>query len=84
MNVKVITPDQNVYEGEVTQVKLPGTSGQFEVLNDHAALISTLQSGKLILKTTDQGLLEYQVDGGVVEILKNQLIILIESISKES
>ncbi len=81
MFVKVITPDQEVFEGEVSQAKFPGTSGEFEVLNNHAALISTLNKGKMMLNTASEGQKEYMIEGGVVEILDNQISVLIEGLA---
>jgi F-type H+-transporting ATPase subunit epsilon len=80
MFVKVITPEQQVFEGEVNQAKFPGISGEFEVLKDHAALISTLNKGKMMLNTVSEGQKEYMIEGGVVEILNNQISVLIEGL----
>lgn len=82
MHIKVITPDQEVFEGEIVQAKFPGLSGNFEVLKDHAPLISTIAKGDLILKT-DEGLKEFLVDGGVLEVLQNKITVLIESLIQE-
>ncbi len=84
MHVKVITPDQEVYEGEVSQAKFPGSSGRFEVLKDHAPLISTLDQGEILLNTTSEGTKTFNVEGGVVEILNNQITVLVESILSET
>ncbi len=46
MYLEIITPDKKVFEGEVTGAKFPGTQGSFEVLNNHAPLISTLENGE--------------------------------------
>ncbi|NJO00534.1 MAG: ATP synthase F1 subunit epsilon [Bacteroidia bacterium] len=80
MFAKVITPDENVFEGEIIQAKFPGTSGEFEVLENHAPLISTLETGKLMLKTPNNERQEFQIEGGVVEILHNQVTVLVESL----
>ncbi|NJL12125.1 MAG: F0F1 ATP synthase subunit epsilon [Microscillaceae bacterium] len=79
MHIKVITPDRKVFEGEVSQAKFPGMSGQFEVLKDHAAMISMLGEGPLILNTTE-GLKTFMIEGGVVEILRNQINVLVEAL----
>ena len=80
MEIKIITPDQEVFEGQVTQAKFPGSSGGFEVLNDHAPLISTLGTGDIELNVVDAGKKTFQVEGGVVEILNNNIIVLVETI----
>lgn len=83
MFVKVITPDEEIFEGEITQAKFPGINGEFEVLNNHAALISTLGKGKMMLNTQAEGQKEYAIEGGVVEILNNNINVLVEAIYKD-
>ena len=75
MNLEIITPDKKVFSGEVEVVTLPGTDGSFQVLKDHAALVSTL--GKGILKADKQ---EFAIDGGVVEVLNNKVLVLAEAV----
>jgi F-type H+-transporting ATPase subunit epsilon len=80
MHLEIITPDKMVFEGEVAGAKFPGTLGSFEVLNNHAPIISTLENGEIRI-TTAAGAQFFQVDGGVVEVLNNRIIVLAESIS---
>lgn len=79
MHLEIITPDKKVYSGEVTSVSVPGTRGRFEMLKDHAPIISTLQSGKVKIKDKE-GIKIFEVKGGVVENLKNNIVILTESV----
>ena len=78
MFLEIITPDKKVFEGEVTAVQVPGTNGQFQMLENHAAIISTLINGKVKVKTKS-GEETFDVHGGVVEMLKNKVVILAES-----
>ncbi len=78
MNLEIITPDKSVFTGEVSLVQLPGIDGSFEILNNHAPLISVLQKGKIKIKD-DKGQEQFfEVNGGVVEVLKNKVLILAE------
>ncbi len=79
MFLEIITPDKKVYSGEVTSVSVPGTNGRFEILKDHAPIISTLLNGKVKIKSKD-GAKSFDVKGGVVENLKNKIVILAESV----
>ncbi len=79
MLLEIITPDKKVYSGDVTSVSVPGTNGRFEMLNNHAAIISTLLNGKVKLKDKE-GVKSFDVRGGVVENLANKIIILAESV----
>lgn len=75
MYLELITPDQTLYEGEVISVKFPGSKGKFETLNNHAAIISSLEKGTLSVKTTE-GVKDFEVTGGIVEVLNNKIIVL--------
>lgn len=75
MHLDIITPDKVLYSGEVTAVQLPGAKGSFEVLSNHAALISSLEKGKIRVKDAE-GTHFIEVTGGIVEVLKNTIIVL--------
>ncbi len=79
MYLEIITPDKKVFEGEVSSAQFPGTNGSFEVLKGHAPLISTLENGPVKLITT-KGLQVFQVEGGVVEVLRDNIIVLAEAV----
>lgn len=79
MHLDIITPDKKIYNGEATSVTLPGTEGQFQVLNRHAPLVSTLGKGNLVVDT-GSAKQTYVIDGGVVEVLNNKVLVLAEAI----
>jgi F-type H+-transporting ATPase subunit epsilon len=79
MYLEIITPDKKVFSGEVTSVKVPGTNGQFQVLKNHAPIISTLSNGKVTVKTPTETKV-FEVKGGVIEVLKNKVVVLAESV----
>lgn len=78
MNLEIITPDKSVFTGEVSLVQLPGIDGSFEILNNHAPLISVLKEGKIKIKNEKGEEQFFEVKGGVVEVLKNKVLILAE------
>lgn len=80
MFLEIITPDKKIFEGEVESAKFPGSSGFFQVLNNHAPLISSLEKG-IVSYRTNNGEFEVLVDGGVVEVLNNKITVLAESVS---
>jgi len=82
MQLEILTPTQSVFSGEVKLVKAPGSDGSFEVLNNHAAMISALTDGELKFVTESGETLRYITNGGVIEVNKNHIVILVESISK--
>jgi len=75
MHIEIITPDKSLFSGEAISVKFPGTGGKFETLNNHANLISSLDKGTIIVKT-NEGDKEFEINGGIVEFLKNKIIVL--------
>ena len=82
MLLEVVTPDQKVFEGEATAVTFPGSDGEFQVLNSHAPMISALGKGKM--KIVASGKEEVvMIDGGVVEVLNNKVVVLAESVIEE-
>jgi F-type H+-transporting ATPase subunit epsilon len=82
MTLEILTPDKKVYEGEATSVTLPGTLGQFEILNNHAPIISTLEDGKLIIRNSGKEEV-FLIQGGVVECLHNLVTVLAEGITQK-
>ncbi|MFC0517029.1 ATP synthase F1 subunit epsilon [Mucilaginibacter angelicae] len=80
MTLEILTPDKKVYEGEATSVTLPGTLGLFEILNNHAPIISTLQDGKLTVRGGAAKEEVFFIKGGVVEALNNKVTVLAEGI----
>jgi F-type H+-transporting ATPase subunit epsilon len=76
MLVEIITPDAQLFKGEALSLVLPGTKGRFEILNDHAPIISTLVAGEIII-SLDKGQKEsFEIHGGVIEMQNNKIIVL--------
>ena len=78
MNLEIITPEKQVFSGEVTSVKFPGTTGEFEVQNNHAPIISTLSEGEIRVITSSNNTEKFSINGGVIEMQNNKIIVLVE------
>lgn len=78
MKVKITKPDASLYDGEAKLVQLPGTGGLFEVLNNHAPIISSLKQGTLRLIDNQGNEHAFDIRGGVVKSQQNDLIILVQ------
>jgi F-type H+-transporting ATPase subunit epsilon len=76
MQLDILTPDKALFSGEVESVILPGSKGQFEILKNHAAIVSSLDKGSVRVKTTDGKTQIIEVNGGVVEVLDNKIVVL--------
>jgi F-type H+-transporting ATPase subunit epsilon len=78
MLLEIISPDKKLYEGEVKSIVLPGIDGSFGILDKHAPLISALKKGEIEITVTETQKENFQVNGGVVEVLNNKVIVLAE------
>ena len=82
MYLEIITPQKKVFEGEVSAASFPGTSGYFQILNNHAPMVSSIAKGKVAYKTKDDETVIW-VQGGVVEILNNRVTLLADKVLDE-
>jgi len=76
VKLEIITPEKRLFDGKVKLVKVPGASGSFEILNNHAPIISTLTKGtiKVITETDQKEFID--IDSGIVEVKANSISIL--------
>lgn len=82
MKLSIITPDKLVYEGDATAVTVPGAAGSFQILHDHAPIVSTLADGKVIVRN-EKGGTTVVIKGGVVEAKDNNITVLAEGVVEE-
>ena len=73
LKLKIISPEKVEFTGEVESVKVPGTKGNFEILQNHAPIISTLQKGVVEYDGKQLAIL-----GGFVEVQKNEVSLCVE------
>ena len=76
MILEIITPEKQLFNGEVNSIKVPGTIGDFEILNNHAPIISSLKEGEIRIIAIDNKVEKFQINGGVIEMKKNKIIVL--------
>ena len=77
LQLKIVSPERIEYDGAVESVLVPGTAGQFEILNDHAPIISTLQKG-VVEYVNQEGKVSLNILGGFVEVQKNVVSLCVE------
>jgi len=93
MNIKILTPESVIFEGEVESVLLPGKNGDFQIMKNHAAIVSSLVNGKVKLFTNQvsesysknftkeneaKSVFSFTIKSGVIEFNNNKGIILAE------
>ena len=78
MYLEIITPEKLLFEGEISLIKLPGVSGSFEIMTNHAPVISTLTLGKIKVKEINELISYFEIKGGLVEASNNKVKVLVE------
>lgn len=91
MHLEIVTPEQTLLSQEVDTITLPGSTGEFQLLNHHAPIVSTLSKGKIKLDRgisisgkaksffkEDSNKLTFSIEGGVVECKDNKVIVLVD------
>ncbi len=82
LNLDIISPEETVFSGEVNSVIIPGTLGSFQVLKNHAPLVSSFEIGFIKIQK-DSEEIEYSTSGGIFEVKNNKAIILAETIESK-
>ena len=82
LKLRIVSPEKIVYDGDAESVKVPGTLGNFEILSDHAPIISSLTQG-LVEYVTTKGKQCLNVRSGFVEVKKNQVSLCIEVVNEK-
>ncbi len=78
MQLKIISPEKVIFNGEITQVKVPGTAGEFEILDNHAPIISSLEKGAVTYEIVGGEKQTLEIVSGFVEVQKNNVSLCVE------
>lgn len=76
MKVTIVSPEKTLYSGEVEAVEVPGENGRFEVLNNHAPIISSLVAGTVTCKGNEP--FDLDISGGFIEVANNIISVCVE------
>ena len=82
MKLEIISPEKTYFKGEVDSVTLPSVMGPFQILNNHAPLISLLTKGMLVFSTNGH-IKEMEITDGFVEVSNNNITVCIDPIKKK-
>lgn len=83
MHLEILTPEKKIFEGNVVIATFPGSDGSFQVMDNHAPLISLLKEG-LVEYKSKEATNSLQITGGVVEVLKNRVVLLADGVVKSA
>ena len=78
MNLQILSPEAEVFSGKVDSVSLPGLSGRFQILINHAPIIAALRQGVVTYQIAQGQEAHYEIKGGVVELINNKVVILVD------
>ena len=78
MKAIILTPEKTLFEGEIYLIQVPGEKGSFEVLENHAPIISTLEKGTIRVVTKEGEELTFEVKQGFIEVNNNVVNVLID------
>ena len=91
MYLEIISPEFTLFKGEVTSVAVPGVAGEFEMLNNHASIVSTLKKGTIKIYgdiTIEESLKDkfekgekgtfLSINSGTIELKENKIIALVD------
>jgi len=89
MYLEIVSPEATLFSGEVTSVAVPGVNGEFEMLTNHAPIVSILKAGSITINgdvtleeeveekfTKQDGKTLLAINSGTIEMKDNKLIIL--------
>jgi len=92
MYLEIVTPESSIFQGDVESVTVPGVDGEFQMLNNHAAIVSLLKEGKIRVRGDftideafeifftkgDKNSVELSIKSGTIELNNNKIIILVD------
>ncbi|MFZ1280912.1 MAG: F0F1 ATP synthase subunit epsilon [Ignavibacteriaceae bacterium] len=80
LNLEIVTPSKSAFSGEIKSITVPGTKGRFQILKNHAPIISTFDIGMIKVELPDGKSDHYATAGGTIEVLDNKVLVLADSI----
>tara|TARA_B100001996_G_scaffold380857_1_gene369128 strand:+ start:1687 stop:1971 length:285 start_codon:yes stop_codon:yes gene_type:complete len=92
MYLEIISPEETLFNGEIDSISVPGSLGSFQVLENHAPIVSSIDSGKVTIRgkfdsskkyanyfeRLDDNVLVFNISSGTIEVNKNRIILLSE------
>jgi len=82
MNLLVLTPEKEIFNGPISSVKVPGTTGQFEILKGHASIVSALSEGEVRVVKENGETMRFKIEKGFVEVLMKEVALLVQGVQE--
>ena len=84
MELIVLTPEKEIYQGGINSVKVPGANGQFEILKGHAPIVSSLVTGPVRIIDANGDNKVFNISKGFIEVLGNEVSLLVQGVEEEN
>jgi F-type H+-transporting ATPase subunit epsilon len=78
--LEIVTPAKSAFKGEINSITVPGTKGSFQILLNHAPIVSSLEIGHIKVELADNTTQNYATGGGTIEVNNNKILLLADSI----
>jgi F-type H+-transporting ATPase subunit epsilon len=78
--LEIVTPAKSAFKGEINSITVPGTKGSFQILVNHAPIVSSLEVGHIKVELADNSEQHYATGGGTIEVNNNKILLLADSI----
>lgn len=82
MHLAVLSPDKQIFEGEVNSVTVPGIEGEFQVLDNHAPIVAALGKGNVEIEKQGGSRDTFAIDSGFIEVLNNNVSLLVKGVQQ--
>lgn len=82
IKLEIVTPSKTAFSGAINSISVPGTSGAFQVLYNHAPILSSFEIGVIKINDSNNNELIFATSGGTIEVLENKILILAESLER--
>lgn len=83
MNLTILTPDSELFNGHVTSVNVPALGGRFEVLDNHAPIVAALGEGEVRYQTAQGAKASIRIEKGFIEVLNNEVSLLVSGVKAD-
>jgi F-type H+-transporting ATPase subunit epsilon len=80
--LEIVTPSKSAFKGEINSITVPGTKGSFQILVNHAPIVSSLEVGHIKIELKDNTVQNFATGGGTIEVNNNKILLLADSIEK--
>lgn len=84
MNLVILTPDKELFQGAVTSVNVPALDGRFEVLNNHAPIVAALGEGEVRFQLKQGEKRSLRIQKGFIEVIRNEVSLLVSGVAENA